>query len=84
MDNEGNGIPPIKNQNQKLFLDTKKNYYYHVDTGDAVSPVTHKNTFPCISVTNNKYIYFISYFGILIKSTLKKDKLNIIISYGDI
>ena len=31
-----------------------------VDMGDGVSPVTHKNIVPCNSVTNNKYIYFIS------------------------
>ena len=53
--------------------------------GTLITPLSIKNTVLCISVTNNKYIFCISYLESLLKINLKqKKKLNILISFGDI
>ena len=44
-----------------------KNFFSNGDMGDTDPPVIHKNPVLCISLTNDKYIFFISYLESLLK-----------------
>ena len=53
--------------------------------GMLIPPLSIKNTVHCISVANNKYIFLVQIWNYYMKCfKTKKDKLNFLISYGDI